>query len=345
VDRLEPEMLGRRRAAIGTTQRWQWAVAAMNRAAPGTDLVLLYDRGRTCEGMTRDQLAQQCRQAVAVFNFMGYIDDAEVLSLPGRRVFVDIDPGFPQLWRDLGLADVLAGHDDYVTVGLNLGAADCTLPTCSIDWTPTVPPVSIARWPACEGSRRAPVFTSVCTWRGPFAPIEHRSRTYGLRVHQARRFVALPALARSAQFELALDIDPADRADADRLRSAGWRLINPRRVAARPESFQSYIQRSSAELLIAKDLYVQSRSGWVSDRSVCYLASGRPVVAQDTGAGRHLPTGEGLVTFSTLDEAALATEEVVADYARHAKAARALAADVFDAPVVLGALLRRLGLR
>jgi hypothetical protein len=344
VDRLEPEMLGGRKCAVHRTRQWRWASSTMSRLAPATDVALLYDRGRVCQGMSRRQLNRRCRGAIAVFNFMGYIDDPEVLGLPDRRVFVDIDPGFPQLWRDLGLADVLAGHDAYVTVGLNLGAQECTLPTCGIDWVPTVPPVALDRWPVREVQRPDHVFTSVCTWRGPWAPVHHGSTTYGLRAHQARGFVDLPRRAPWARFELALDIDAADRADADLLRSAGWRLVDPRRAAGQPERFQSYIQRSSAELLIAKDLYVRSRGGWVSDRSACYLASGRPVVAQDTGASSHVPTGEGLLAFSTLDEAESATADVVADYRRHAKAARALAAEVFDAPRVMGALLSRLGL-
>lgn len=345
VDRLEPEMLSGAHAAVHDSREWQWACNTMRHLAPTADVVVLYDRGRVCQGMSRHQLTHTCREATALFNFMGYANDADILGLPERRIFVDIDPGVPQLWRELGLADVLAGHDDYVTVGLNVGAADCTVPTCGIEWVPTVPPVALDRWPVRELPKHDDVFTSVCTWRGPWAPIRHGSTTYGLRAHQARHFVDLPRRAPWARFELALDIDAADRADADLLRSAGWRLVDPRRVAGRPDRFQSYVQRSSAELLIARDLYVRSRGGWVSDRTACYLASGRPVVAQDTGAGAHVPTGEGLLAFSTLDEAASATEDVVADYPRHAKAARALAADVFDAPRVIGALVSRLGLR
>jgi hypothetical protein len=345
VDRLEPDMVGGQRVAIRRTRQWGWVAGVMRRLAPATEVALLFDRGRVCCGMTRRQLVDRCRGAVALLNVMGYLDDPLVLGLPGRRVFVDIDPGFPQFWRELGLSDLLVGHDDYVTVGLNVGASDCTVPTCAVDWIPTVPPVALAQWPVRECSEGDNTFTSVCTWRGPWAPVQQDSTKYGLRAHQARHFISLPARARRAQFELALDIDPADRADADQLRRAGWRLVDPRRVAGRPEHFRAYIQHSSAELSIAKDMYVRSCGGWFSDRSACYLAAGRPVVAQNTGAERHLPTGEGLVTFSTLEEAEVAIEEVTSDYARHAKAARALAAEVFDARSVLGTLLTRLGLR
>jgi hypothetical protein len=243
------------------------------------------------------------------------------------------------MWSELGLADPFAGHDRFVSVGLEVGGAGCEVPDCGLEWIPTLPPVVLARWPAVAGGE---AFTSVATWRGPYGPVEYGGRTYGLRAHQFRRFVSLPERV-PAEFEPALAIDPGDAADRERLLRAGWGLLDPAAVAADPVSYRSFIQASAAEFTVAKAIYVESRSGWFSDRSACYLASGKPVVAQETGFGRRLPTGEGLLAFSDLDEAVAAVEAVRTDTARHARAAREIAGEHFDSNRVLGRLVERLG--
>ena len=143
---------------------------------------------------------------------------------------------------------------------------------------------------------------------------------------------------------MALDIHEAETGDLELLRSNGWHLADPAEEAADPWAYRDYVQRSKGELMIAKNMYVASRSGWLSDRSICYLASGRPVVAQDTGISELYPVGEGLLAFDDPDEAAAALEEVSSDYARHSEAARALAEEHFDSSVVVGRLLGELGI-
>ncbi len=162
-------------------------------------------------------------------------------------------------------------------------------------------------------------------------------------MHEFRRFVELPRLV-DADFELALDVDAAETRDLAALERNGWRIVDPRRVAGTPAAYRDYIRGSRAELCVAQEMYVATRSGWLSDRSVCYLASGRPVLAQDTGLKDHYPVGEGLLTFSTLEEAAAGVEAIERDYERHSAAARALAEEHFDARTVLGRLLDRLAL-
>jgi hypothetical protein len=152
----------------------------------------------------------------------------------------------------------------------------------------------------------------------------------------------LPGRTR-ASFELALDIDPADERDRALLLDDGWALAAPRDVAADARSYRSYVQDSRAELMIAKGMYVQARSGWFSDRSACYLASGRPVLAQDTGLRDHYPVGTGLLTFSTLEEAVASVELLDRSYDVHAAAARSLAETYFDSDRVLGRLLSEIG--
>jgi glycosyltransferase involved in cell wall biosynthesis len=147
----------------------------------------------------------------------------------------------------------------------------------------------------------------------------------------------------SPSFELVLDIDPEDVADRALLLGAGWSLADPSTVAE-PHAYRSYVQRSRAEICVAKEMYVRSSSGWVSDRSACYLASGKPVVAQNTGFGHTLPVGEGLLAFDDIEGAAAAVDEVHRNYEFHSRAARALAEQYFDSDRVLGDLIERLDL-
>lgn len=291
-------------------------------------------------GLPPTDVARRLEDADLVIDVMGYLGPSTFERCRGLVAFLDIDPGWPQMWRDLGLADVLDGYDRHITIGENVGRAGCAIPTCGLDWVTTKQPVVLDTWPAGidEGDR----ITSVASWRGPFGPLEHAGRSYGLRVHEFRRFFALPQRV-AAPFELALDIDDAEISDIDALVAHGWRRVDPIEAAGTPERYQRYLQGSMAELMIAKNLYVDTRSGWFSDRSACYLASGKPVVAQDTGLDGHLPTGEGLLTFSTLDEAVAAVQDVVANRTRHAKAARSIAEEQFASDKVLGRLLDLLG--
>lgn len=288
-------------------------------------------------GLDRRRALDFVRDADALINVMGFITDEELLGAARRRVFLDTDPGFGQMWHALGLADVFARHDAHVTIGERIDEPDCAVPGCGIDWITTPQPVVLDQWPAQPpgGGRR---FTSIASWRGAYGPVEYEGHAYGLRVQQFRRFADLPRHT-SATFELALDIDPWDADDRSRLVDGGWSLLPPARVAATVDGYRRWIQGSDAELLVAKGMYVDSRSGWVSERSLCYLASGRPVVAQDTGFGDRYPVGEGLLAFSTLDEAVAAVEAVRADPRGHADAARALAEEHFDSDRVLTTLL------
>jgi hypothetical protein len=297
--------------------------------------------GGTIDGrLDRAELLTRVREAELLLNFMGYLDDEEILAAARRRVFVDIDPGFGQMWRALGWADVFAGHDDFVTIGRNIGRRGCTIPDCGLSWITTNQPIVLDQWPAVPPDDGP--FTSVGTWRGRYDPIEYEGETYGLRAHEFRKFAELPRLS-GARFEMALDIDAAEHGDLELLAANGWTLVDPLRVAADPWSYQAYIAGSAAEFMVAKDVYVRSHSGWFSDRSICYLASGRPVVVQDTGLEGQLPTGEGLFVFRTVEEARAAIEEVSQDHRRHAHAARRVAEECFDSDKVLSRLLDRLG--
>ena len=152
----------------------------------------------------------------------------------------------------------------------------------------------------------------------------------------------MPKLAGS-RFQVALGIHPDEQRDLEALRANGWELVDPVRAACTPDRYAEFIRASKAEIGIAKSGYVASRCGWFSDRSACYLASGRPVVAQETGFARFLPTGEGLLAFESLEDAVACVEEVERDYPRHSSAARAIAEQHLDSDRVLSSLIERLG--
>jgi len=274
-------------------------------------------------------------------NLSGCLDHPELTDRIPVRIYVDMDPAFTQVWHeadghDLGLGD----HTHFATVGWGIATPSCPVPTAGFRWYHTLPPVVLGRWTADGGITRH-AMTTVANWRS-YGSVEWEGVRYGQRAHSFRAFFDLP-LATDVALAPALAIDPAEHADLAALARGGWSLIDPATVASTPGAFRDFVRSSRGELSIAKSGYVASNSGWFSDRSACYLASGRPVVAQDTGFGRRLPTGEGLLAFSTLEEAVEALEQVDADYDRHAAAARRIAGDELDSANVLGALLDHAG--
>jgi hypothetical protein len=226
----------------------------------------------------------------------------------------------------------LEGHHVYFTVGENIGNDRCPIPTDGIEWRAVPPPVVLTDWPRAEPGG---AFTTVGAWRGAFGPVEYGGRTYGLKVHEFRKVIDLPRRVAEAEFEIALDIHAGDAADRDALIEHGWRLRDPRKAVPGPIEFRRYVQGSGAEFSVAQGVYVDTESGWFSDRTVRYLASGKPALVQDTGFSRNYPVGEGLIGFRTLDEAVAGARLITADWERHAKAARQLAEERFDSDRVL----------
>jgi hypothetical protein len=344
IDRLEPEMCVDATGRPCTFERsanLRYFLQVMEGFGLGDDFALISDQGERIVGISRQEVLERTGNSTFLLNVMGFLTDEEILDQTSRRVFLDIDPGFGQMWYDLGLADVFRGHDDFVTIGGNIGASDCSIPTCELEWITTPQPVVLDHWRPCNGTA-SPLFTSVVSWRGPFGQLGYRGKTYGLRVHEFRKFVTLPHLS-NGRFLLALDIHPAETDDLALLDANGWSLVDPATVAGNPWSYRTFIQDSGAEFMVAKNMYVQTNSGWFSDRSICYLASGKPVLAQNTGLEGLYPVGEGLIAFTTLEEALASVEEISRDYAHHANAARSLAESHFDSDKVLSRLLDELG--
>jgi hypothetical protein len=267
----------------------------------------------------------------------GNLRSAPVRERFRRAAYVDLDPGYTQIWAAQGLDPGLAGHDAYFTVGLRVGASDCAIPTNGIRWRPLPPPVVLAEW-SQTGSLESERFTTVASWRGGYGPVTFGGRTFGVKAHEFRKLASLPDHA-PGDYELALDLHPADERDRSLLEEHGWRLVDPGAVAGTPAAFRRYVAGSCAEFSVAQGIYVETACGWFSDRSAKYLACGKPVLVQDTGVGRALPVGEGLVTFRTLDEAVAGAERILADPTAHRRAARSLAEEHLDAERVLGRFL------
>lgn len=344
LDRLEPEMCHNavgEQCAIEASANLQYFRAVMERFELNSAWSLSCAGGTRTLGVPRADVMQRVSESALLVNIMGYCTDREILEEASRRVFLDIDPGIGQMWRAMGWADLFAGHDDYVTIGENIGQAGCPVPTCGLNWIKWHQPVVLQHWPMSASATRS--FTSIATWRGTYAPIEFEGKRYGQRVHEFRELVSLP-LRTGRAFELALDIHPDDHKDRALLQENGWVLVDPEKVAGDPWVYREFIQRAGAEFSVAKGIVVETQCGWFSDRSICYLASGKPVIVQDTGIRNLYPTGEGLLTFTTLDEATAAVEEVATNYQRHARAAREIAEAHFDSDKVLCQLLAKLGI-
>jgi hypothetical protein len=330
IDRLSGETPGREAGV-------EWFREMTEAAGLGDRCALLLEDGATV-GLSRDRLRKLIAEAPFLLNIMGFLDDPELREAAQMLVFLDVDPGFTQIWQDRGEADLLGGHDCFVTVGTNIGSPDCPIPDCGRSWIAIRPPVVLSRWPASPPGSES--FRSVATWRGPYDPIWDGDKKLGLRVHEFRKFIDLPRRV-DAPFELALDIDAADEGDARLLREHGWSLPEPKAVAGTMPAYADFVRGSGAEISIAKNIYVETRSGWFSDRSACFLASGRPVLAQDTGWSDELRS-DGLLPFSTVEEAVEGARKIEEDRVMRGQAARSLAEEAFDSRVVLNGLLAEL---
>jgi hypothetical protein len=281
------------------------------------------------------------RRVDVLVNISGLLADEALIGDIPLRAYLDLDPAFTQLWHAAEGIDMrFAAHNRFVTIGQAIGAPGCKVPTWGLEWVTTAQPIVLERWPPGRITTHE-ALTTVANWRG-YGSIEHDGVFYGQKVHSWRRFFPLPTLCRE-RFAPALAIHPEEREDLATLRANGWHLIDPGRVSRTPAGYQGFVRGSRAEFGIAKSGYVASRCGWFSDRSVCYLASGRPVIAQETGFSRFLPVGAGLFTFGTIEEALASIEALDRDYDRHARAARAVAEEYFDSDRVLVRLLNVLG--
>jgi hypothetical protein len=301
-------------------------------------------------GMTRERHAASLAQADVLINLSGFtiLKDAH-LEVP-VRIYLETDPVTPQLEVAQGrqfTIDLLAAHTHHFTFGERLGLPDCAVPVQRFDYRPTRQPVVLDWWmppssfpdPPAEGVR----FTTIASWEQTHKDIVFRSETYTWS--KSVEFLKLLDVPRRAGATIELALAVSDEQAVEVLERSGFAVVPALALSKDPDSYRSFITSSGAEFTAAKDQNVRLRSGWFSDRTATYLATGRPAVVQDTGFDVALPTGEGLLSFRTADEAVEAIQNVAADYARHSRAAREIATEHFRAETVLERMLAEAGIR
>ena len=257
-----------------------------------------------------------------------------------HQMFIDGDPMFCQVGlldpKNADYAARVRAHDSHFTFGLNVGARSCLAPDVGIAWKKTFQPVALDRWPVQpdEGLDR---FTTVMNWAS-YAPVEWKGQPYGQKDLEFEKFKLLPQRTPQA-LVMAMGQGVGSKRPTEELRALGWTILEAGEVLPDHPSYHKFLRTSKAEWSVAKHGYVAARTGWFSCRTACYLALGRPAVVQETGWSEYIPAGEGVLTFSTVEEAVAAIADVNDHYAEHQAAARAIAGQYFEAGKVCHDLL------
>jgi len=266
-----------------------------------------------------------------------YAISPRLLARFRRTALVDIDPGLTQFWMSRNQL-AIPRHDLYFTTGETVGTPAARFPDCGLPWIRIRPPVCLESWPDTFDPR-CETFTTVSIWDSSDWIVDAEETYENTKRVAFLEYADLPRLTEQP-LELALFLrterDLADRRD---LESRGWRIRHSREIASTPAAYQSYLQQSRGEFSCAKRSCMKFQNAWVSDRTLCYLASGKPVVVQNTGPSAFLPNGEGMFRFSTPKEAAKAIATINSDYEKHSRAARRIAKTFFDARQVATELL------
>jgi hypothetical protein len=295
-----------------------------------------------CYGMAEAEILRLYREADAFLNVTGAQEIREEhLHIP-RRIYVESDPFSMQVkvaQGDEAMMTALASHDIHFTFGENLGSPDCDVPIERFQWLPTRQPVAMELWdhPYTGGA----AYNTITTWHNEGNNIVYRGDTYyWTKDREFVKYLRLPQL-RPVSFELATRVSPDVQ---QMLRDHGWRHVHSVEISQNVDRYRTYIQQSRGEFTVARDQYVRPHTGWFSDRSVCYLAAGRPVITQETGFSKFIPSGKGLYGFSSMDDILVAIDAIESDYEGNCRAAREIAGEYFAAEKVIGSLMKRAGL-
>jgi hypothetical protein len=293
-------------------------------------------------GITDRTLRDLVRSADALLNVTGQWLHDDLLECP-LKIYIETDPLSAQI--DVANGDAktiehLNAHDLHFTFGETIGGPDFPVPLERFEWLPTRQPVALDLWATTEPPSRA-LMTTVTSWHSDNKDRVWNGETYfWTKDREFEPFLSLPQL-RPARFEMAVVGQPGV---ANTLRSMGWRVEEAAVISAQIDDYRAYISSSWGEFTVARDQYVRPRTGWFSDRSACYLAAGRPVITQETGFSDIIPTGHGLFAIESLEDALAAFDAIDEDPTGHQDAARAIAAEYFEATTVVGDLLERAGL-
>ena len=292
----------------------------------------------TYVGRAAEEVESIFRQTDLLLNFH-YAAGNNILKRFKRTALVDIDPGLLQFWISHNQLHVQP-HDLYFTIGETVGTPRAFFPDCGFTWIPIRPVVNLEAWPFTYRPE-AKFFTSISTWEIEDWVVSENEEYYenSKRINYLR-FANLPQNLQQ-ELELALYLTEEDEPERNLMERGGWNIRLSREVAGNPEAYQTYIQDSRGEISAVKPSCIFFQNAWMSDRSLCYLASGKPVVVQNTGPSTYLPDGEGLLRFSDKEQAVMAIEEINSSYLHHCKAAREIAEEYFDSQKVLAKLLNQ----
>jgi len=312
--------------------------AVMERFGLGERWAYCFPDGLQWFGLSDRKRKEVTESADLLLNISGTLAAPAKYRAVRRLAYIDSDPVFTQVKLARGetsLASLMAAHDVHFSFGEALPG---NTPATSYTWIPTRQPILLDEWPVSDERRE--VFTTVMNWTTA-RPIVHEGVSYGQKDVEFQRFIDLPSRVKPTEVEIAVNLGKTRKTPHDLLRHNGWRLADPDKVCPDLDSYRRYLSTSKAEWSVAKNGYVVGKPGWFSCRSACYLAAGRPVVVEDTGFGAVIPTGRGVLSFSDPDQAIADIHEVEANYGPHARAAREIAHEFFDARKVLTRLVER----
>jgi hypothetical protein len=303
-----------------------------------------YPGGR-CYGMEEREILQLYRDAGAFLNVTGAQELREEHLACQRRIYVESDPFASQVkvaQGDPGMIAVLSAHDTLFSFGENLGAPDCRVPTKGFRWLPTRQPVVLDLWDNPRPPAADSAYNTITTWHNKGKDLSwDNDRWFWTKDREFEKFLDLPRRRPNVKFELAAGVDGNVR---QRLLAHGWRHVDSIEMSRNTDVYHHYLQQSRGEFTVARDQYARPLTGWFSDRSACYLAAGRPVITQETGFTKFLPSGKGLHAFRTLDDILRAVDSIEGDYPGNCRAARDIAGEYFAAEKVVGSLMTRAGL-
>jgi len=281
------------------------------------------------------------RDAEFFFNISGHFKHREVLGAVREKIYADLDPAFTQIWAEVYKSDMnLDVHDKFVSIGRHLGGKGCRAPLAGRTWLPVGVPVVLDYFTNPKPDQPGDVWTTFTHWYG-YPPVEYDGMWYGNKSEEFARLADLPKKTKE-KLEIATDLHPDDPVTHQFLES-GWRLVEARPLNTPWQRYRDYMAQSRGEFCVAKNGYVRSHCGWFSDRSVAFLALGRPVILQETGWSDFYPQGEGLLSFHDEESARAALETVARDPVKHARAARKIAERYCAAPIVVNELLETIG--
>jgi hypothetical protein len=303
-------------------------------------------------GLSEERIKEVCKTADAFVNIScsTFLRD-EYLNIPAR-ILIDSDPMFTQIQYlsqqmftpgSPGIRQMVDGHNYLFTFGENIGFADCRIPDCGLKWLATRQPICLDYWRVSKTADLSDSFTTLMNWTAA-KTLQYDGEEWGQKDMEFKKYIDLPYLVKGIQLSAIVNQTGGTNQtfSKENVTEKGWQILEADTNASDWKAYQQFINSSLGEFSVAKETYVKANTGWFSCRSACYLAAGKPVITQDTGWSKFISSGKGVLSFTTIEEAVFALDDVVANPLMHAKAARLIAEEYFDSKKVLQSLLNKI---